>query len=149
MQQMICNIQCLFLCELKWARFLPHSQDLLTRHKVLVAEYLEQNYDAVSDMFNILPPWEHLTFSRWTSWKENVFVVVAPSTLLTEFMNPFTSHTRTLIAIYQMNTLKCVWINKTRWLMSHTLQWMSAFIPPLRLATYTPGICGHWFSLLA
>ena len=26
----------------------PHSQDLLTRHKVLVAEHLEQNYDAVS-----------------------------------------------------------------------------------------------------
>ena len=24
------------------------SQDLLTRHKVLVAEFLEQNYDAVS-----------------------------------------------------------------------------------------------------
>lgn len=24
-------------------------QDLLTRHKVLVAEHLEQNYDAVSD----------------------------------------------------------------------------------------------------
>lgn len=27
-----------------------YSQDLLTRHKVLVAEYLEQNYDAVSDL---------------------------------------------------------------------------------------------------
>uniref|UniRef100_A0AAZ3RWF6 Calcium binding protein 39-like n=1 Tax=Oncorhynchus tshawytscha TaxID=74940 RepID=A0AAZ3RWF6_ONCTS len=33
-------------------------KDLLTRHKVLVAEYLEQNYDAVSHMFNILLPRE-------------------------------------------------------------------------------------------
>lgn len=28
--------------------FFCSLQDLLTRHKVLVAEYLEQNYDAVS-----------------------------------------------------------------------------------------------------
>lgn len=27
-----------------------YAQDLLTRHKVLVAEHLEQNYDAVSDL---------------------------------------------------------------------------------------------------
>lgn len=28
-----------------------YAQDLLTRHKVLVAEHLEQNYDAVRDFF--------------------------------------------------------------------------------------------------
>lgn len=31
-----------------------NSQDLLTRHKVLVAEHLEQNYDAVSALGHTL-----------------------------------------------------------------------------------------------
>lgn len=44
-------------------------QDLLTRHKVLVAEHLEQNYDAVSD-----PAHTHAHMHRPTSMHFTIFV---------------------------------------------------------------------------
>lgn len=121
------------MCELKWARFLPHSQDLLTRHKVLVAEYLEQNYDAVSDMFNILLPWEHLPFIRWTSWKECFLLLHPLPSWQNSWRNGWMRQTLALSFPFTrwIHWSACVPMNKTCWLMTHTLQWMSAFIPPL------------------
>lgn len=44
-------LYCYYLIYSMYYSFIfPYSQDLLTRHKVLVAEHLEQNYDAVSYM---------------------------------------------------------------------------------------------------
>lgn len=84
---------------------------------------------------------------------ERMFFVVTPSALLTEFMKEWVnaSNTRTLISIYQMNTLKCVCADEQNMLIDDPYSTMNECIYTTlnTLATYTPGICGHWLSLLA